>query len=346
MNNLFNNRIKTEDKTRVPVWFMRQAGRYHQHYQNIKKGSDFMSMCKNPQLACDVTMGPIDEFDFDAAILFSDLLFPLEFLNLGLTYRNGPPELAVHLCDDPELKNVKPIADATQWFDFQGQACKKLRSTLPDSKGLIGFVGSPFTLYTYASEGSHSGNLVASKQGLFNGLFNRFCELLIPAVLEEMRVQARNGVDTIAIFDTAAGELCAQDYGKFVAPLITEMVDDFKADFPNINIIYYSKFTHFGHIDYLMDSKINALGVDWRHDLSEVFKRYGHKFFIQGNIDPIWLHLNWNDLESNLNEYKAKHFDNIDPSKWIFGLGHGVTVKTPEINVKKTVEWVHQNLLY
>jgi len=103
---LFNDRQKLNNKTQVPVWFMRQAGRYHSHYQSIKKDSDFMTMCKNPKLACEVTMGPIRDFNFDAAILFSDLLFPLEQLGMGLSYVSGPPTLKFKIENYSDLKNV------------------------------------------------------------------------------------------------------------------------------------------------------------------------------------------------------------------------------------------------
>jgi uroporphyrinogen decarboxylase len=324
---------------------MRQAGRYHQHYQNIKKNSDFMSMCKNPDLACEVTMGPIQDFNFDAAILFSDLLFPLEFLNMGLTYRNGPPELSFHLNDENNINKIKPIGNATEWFSFQAKACQLIRKNLPETKSLIGFVGAPFTLYTYATEGSHSGNLVASKRGLTNGLFESFYNQLEAPLLEEMNLQAQNGAEAIALFDTAAGELSAQDYNKYIVPKIEKIVKQFKINNPHKKIIYYSKFTHIAHLEAFNHIDIDVLGVDWRFDLSLAFKHFP-KLYIQGNIDPIWLHLDQEHMVDNLNQFKKNHWDNIDPARWIFGLGHGVTIQTPEANVKKAVEWVHKELLY
>jgi uroporphyrinogen decarboxylase len=112
---LFNDR----DKGQVPVWFMRQAGRYHDHYQNIKKNHSFMEMCKDSTLAEEITLGPIEEFNFDAAILFSDLLFPLEQLNLGLTYVNGPPELSFHLKEKKDFEKIKVLAPATEFYQFK-----------------------------------------------------------------------------------------------------------------------------------------------------------------------------------------------------------------------------------
>ena len=152
---LFENRKSKEHKgdQGVPVWFMRQAGRYHAHYQGIRKDRNFMDMCKNPELACEITMGPIRDFGFDAAILFSDLLFPLEYLGMGLSYDSGPPTLERTYEEVSNLSKWQRKGEATDFFSFQGEAVKLLRKELPKEKNLLGFVGAPFTLYTYAVEG-------------------------------------------------------------------------------------------------------------------------------------------------------------------------------------------------
>ena len=144
MNNIFENRLQENGKTRVPVWFMRQAGRYHDHYQNLKKSYDFMTLCKEPKLACEVTMGPIEEFDFDAAILFSDLLFPLEQLGMDLVYNPGP-KLGSKLEKLEDLKKLNQNPDQN-FYNFQKEACTLLKQTLPKEKTRLGFVGAPFTL--------------------------------------------------------------------------------------------------------------------------------------------------------------------------------------------------------
>jgi uroporphyrinogen decarboxylase len=344
MNNIFESRKKMNGKTQVPVWFMRQAGRYHSHYQNIKKNSDFMTMCKNPDLACEVTLGPIQDFNFNAAILFSDLLFPLEHLGMGLKYDPGP-KLSWHLEKPEDIKKLKPVSPAKDFFKFQAEACRNLVNKLPQDVTLLGFVGAPFTLYTYAVEGSHAGNLVSSRKGFYDGRFKAFCEILYPELLEEMFLQVSGGADAVALFDTAAGELSPFDYEKFVVPEIKKITSAFKAKCPFAKIIYYSKHTNFSFIDAVADKNIDVLGVDWRLDLKEVLKRYSKDFYIQGNIDPIWLHLPWEHLEANLKTFHNNVKD-CDLSKWICGLGHGVTIETPEINVKKTVEYIHQKFLY
>lgn len=346
MHNIFENRKKTSDnKTQVPVWFMRQAGRYHDHYQNLKKTYDFMTLCKEPKLACEVTMGPIDEFKFDAAILFSDLLFPLEQLGMDLIYNPGP-KLGFKIETLDDIKKLTRTPDQN-FFNFQKEACQELTKTLPQDVTLLGFVGAPFTLYAYAVEGSHAGSLVSSKTGLYDGRFEQFCELLLPNVLHEMKIQADGGADAVCIFDTAVGELTVKDYKNIVLPKLKYLTSEFKKSYPDKKIIYYSRNTHKEHLRMIQDNHIDVLGVDWRHNLGEVINEFSKDYYIQGNFDPCWLHLPWSQVEENLKVFHQNLVDaNIDFSKWICGLGHGVLQHTPQENVKKAVEYIHKNFTY
>lgn len=344
---LFHNRTTDGTKKQVPVWFMRQAGRYHQHYQNIKKNSDFMTMCKNPELAEQITLGPIEEFDFDAAILFSDLLFPLEHLSMGLNYHQGPPKLEFHLEEISDLEKLKVKSTAKDFFNFQALACQRLLKSLPQNKSLLGFVGAPFTLYTYAVEGGHSGNLIRAKKGLRNGLFEGFCERLLTHLLEEMMVQAEAGCEAICLFDTAAGELDFNDYKNYIIPKIKYLTQAFKKQHPNTKIIYYSKYTHIHYLQALEDQNIDVLGIDWRVSLVDALKTLSKDYIIQGNLDPVSLHYPWEVLEKKwLEIWSQVQSSQVNPDRWICGLGHGVLQHTPESNVKKSVEFIHQHFRY
>lgn len=346
MNNIFENRIQENGKTRVPVWFMRQAGRYHDHYQGMKKKNTFMELCKQPKLACEVTMGPIDEFDFDAAILFSDLLFPLEHLGLGLEYSPGP-KLSHHMQTLDDINKINPTSDAHDFYKFQGEACTLLKEALPQSKTLLGFVGAPFTLFGYATEGSHAGSMVKSKTGLYDGRFEMFCEYLLPNVLAEMIVQAEGGADAMCIFDTAVGELTLKDFKTYALPKLKWLTSHFKQSFPNKKIIYYSRNTHLDYLKAIEDENIDVLGVDWRNDLPHAINELSKDYYVQGNFDPCWLHLPWELCQKNLKDfYRAIVDANCDQSKWICGLGHGVLQHTPQENVKKAVSFIHENFRY
>jgi uroporphyrinogen decarboxylase len=344
---LFNDRRKYDDGTiGVPVWFMRQAGRYHDHYQQLKKSSHFMELCKKPNLARDVTMGPIEEFHFDAAILFSDLLFPLEQMGLGLTYAPGP-KLEKHLKTLKDVQGLEFIADPATFYAFQREACALLKESLPKGVSLLGFVGAPWTLYTYAVEGGHSGNLIDPKLGLYDGRWEAFCDKLFDNLLEEMNQQVLGGAEAICLFDTAAGECAFNEYTQDILPRIKQITKAFKARHPDTKIIYYSKSTHLHYLEAIEDKNIDVLGIDWRMDLGACLKTLGKDYMIQGNFDPALLHLPWEKLESKLSTWWSEiQTQDLPLERWICGLGHGVLQRTPEQNVFKTVEYIHNNFRY
>lgn len=344
---LFNNRNQVNNKEAVPVWFMRQAGRYHQHYQNLKKDHTFTELCKSPKLACEVTMGPINDFKFDAAILFSDLLFPLEQLNLGLSYETGRPEIEHKLQNKDNFERLKVVTPSEQFYTFQKEACELLKKELPENKTLIGFIGSPFTLFTYGMEGSHAGQLRETKKALYTGEYQKFCDILLPCLVDEAIMQLKGGADAIAIFDTAAGELCFKDFKKFLIPFLKTLTKEIKAYQKDCKIIYYSKYTHLYYLETIQDDNIDVLGVDWRNDIVNVIKTLGKDYYIQGNIDPIWLHLPNEILLNNLEEYFSElQKGEVDLSRYIAGLGHGVTIQTPEKNVQDAVHFIQNKFLY
>src|SRR5260221_14647233 len=162
-NARFQNALARRAQCTPPIWLMRQAGRYHKHYQVLRQQHSFMDLCKQPELAAQVALGPVQDFDFDAAILFSDLLFPLEALGMGLEYTERGPQLGWNL-NQQTLSRLRSIADAWPHLLFQRDAMRATRELLPEDRSLIGFVGGPWTLFVYAVEGSHSGSLVESKK--------------------------------------------------------------------------------------------------------------------------------------------------------------------------------------
>ena len=344
---LFNDRLKSEDgKTKVPVWFMRQAGRYHSHYQNIKKDSDFMSMCKTPQLANDVTMGPIEDFNFDAAILFSDLLFPLEQMGLGLEYSPGP-KLETHFDHPDKISALKMIEKPEDFYHFQKEACSILRTNLPASKTLLGFVGAPFTLYTYACSGGHSGNLINPKQGFYDGRWQAFNEVLFDSLITEASLQIQGGANAMCFFDTAAGECTFEDYKEFILPKVRALTKELKTHHPDTKIIYYSKFTHLNYMKEIQDDNIDVLGIDWRVDIVSALNELGKDYMVQGNFDPAHLHLPWPILEKKLLSFwESVQQTKTSLDRWICGLGHGVLQHTPEENVRNTIKYIHKNFKY
>lgn len=320
---------------RPPVWFMRQAGRYHSHYQMLKRSADFIELCKNPRLAAETAMGPVHDFNFDAAILFSDLLFPLEVMGMGLTYDPGP-KLAFHVRSREDVAQLKGGAELASGLEFQAEAVRLTRARLRADKGLIGFVGGPFTLYVYAAAGSHE-KAQAALAGLDNGTYDAFNEKLLDLLAHNMALQTRAGVGNIALFDTAAGEIDAATYGARVVPVLAELLARFRRLDADTPVTYYSRGTGPDYWESLRDLPIQCLGIDWRHDMAAMLGRYADRWALQGNVDPEWLHLPGDELERRLRDYFAPLA--ALPAElrrgWICGLGHGVLQRTPESNLHR-----------
>jgi len=319
---------------RPPVWFMRQAGRYHAHYQMLKRYADFLTLCKDPQYAAETAMGPVHDFNFDAAILFSDLLFPLEAMGMGLTYDPGP-KLAFHLKSLTDLERLQGGAERATFMNFQAEAVALTRRRLRADKGLIGFVGGPFTLYVYAAAGSHE-KAKDALPGLTSGLYDGFNAKLLDLLAHNMALQSKAGAEVIAVMDTAAGEIDADLYGAKVVPVLADLLARFRRLDPVTPVLYYSRGTGPAHWDKLFDLPIQALGIDWRHDMAEVLTKYGDRWCIQGNVDPEWLlQLPADELERRLRAFftKMQALPASARRGWICGLGHGVLQKTPESNV-------------
>jgi uroporphyrinogen decarboxylase len=330
----FQNALARCPQSVPPIWMMRQAGRYHRHYQALRQKHSFMDLCKQPELAAEVALGPVMDFDFDAAILFSDLLFPLEALGMGLEYTDQGPRLGWNL-NEKSISSLRPISDAWPHLLFQGEALRATRDRLPDDRSLIGFVGGPWTLFVYAVEGSHKGTLAASKSSL--SLFPGFCEVMVPLLTRNIELQLSNGAELVMIFDTAAGELPPELFQTMVVPQLQLMTTKDSA-----RIGYYSKATQPAHLRHSLFTagQLGGVGVDYRWEMGEALKMFPEGF-VQGNFDPALLLCDQIEFKQRLKRY-------LEPLKdhgrdgWVCGLGHGVLPGTPEENVRLFVQTVRE----
>lgn len=335
-NQRFQNAIQRKIQNTPPIWFMRQAGRYHHHYQNLRKNHSFDDLCKVPDLAAEVALGPVQDFDFDVAILFSDILYPLQALGMGLEYTDHGPRLGFQLNPD-NLQSLKEGQDVVSFMNFQKEALQKTRTVLPSDKSLIGFVGGPWTLFVYAVEGSHMGSLTQSKR--FISLFPLFLKKLLPLLKENIRLQLEGGAEVVMIFDTAAGEVSPLDFKKWLQPVLQELC----ALAPG-KIGYYSKNIQAAFFDQdFRNTPWAGVGFDHRWNLPSCFD-LAPKGFVQGNFDQSLLFLDKAQLQQELNLY-IENMKTLSPEQragWVSGLGHGVLPKTPEENVHFFVESVRK----
>ncbi len=334
-NSRFQNALARMPQATPPIWLMRQAGRYHRHYQDLRRQFSFMDLCKQPELATHVALGPVMDFDFDAAILFSDLLFPLEALGMGLQYTDAGPQLGWKLTTHT-LARLRAVDEAWPGLLFQGDAMRATRQLLPNDKSLIGFVGGPWTLFVYAVEGTHK-NVARAKQAL--QLFEQFCRTLVPLLIKNIELQLANGAEVVMILDTAAGELASGVFKGEVVPQLERLTQRFPS-----RLGYYSKATTREHLDHALFTNGGwaGIGVDHNWDLRDAFEQFPYGF-IQGNFDQNLLLTSRDDFRRSLERFLTpllKH----DRTGWICGLGHGVLPKTPEENVRHFVNTVRKVL--
>lgn len=333
MNSKFQNALKKVPQNQPPIWFMRQAGRYHKHYQNLRSKNSFMDLCKKPELACEVALGPVEDFDFDLAILFSDLLFPLEVMGMGLDYVPGP-KLAWSLSSLDDVKKLKTGTPAIDGLRFQEEACRLTRKALPADKSLIGFVGGPWTLFSYATVGHHEASGVKKHLPLFTA----FSEKLMPLLMENIQLQLNGGVEVVMVLDTSTGDLSPLDFKAYVVPLLQALSHKFPG-----KLGYYSKNTNWEHVrSVFKDTTFSGVGVDHRWSLPDVLKEAPG--FVQGNFDQQLLFLPTNDFKKALDAWikPLTALSKEQRAGWVCGLGHGVLPQTPEEHVRHFVKYVRE----
>lgn len=333
MNPKFQNALKRISQKVPPIWVMRQAGRYHAHYQKLRQENSFMDLCKKPALAAEVALGPVEDFDFDVSILFSDLLFPLEAMGMGLDYKPGPV-LEWHLQSTSDLKKLDVSPRALEQLMFQKEACVQTRKLLPADKSFIGFVGGPWTLFSYAVGGSHETRAVKEKLSLFKP----FCELLLPLLKQNIQLQLDGGVEVVMVLDTSAGELSPLIYNQLIIPVIKDLARSFPK-----KLGYYTKHTNWEHIESLFEDKnLGGLGVDHRWSMDRLLPEMSG--FLQGNFDQQLLFLSAKEFEVELRQFLKPIAALSDDQRqgWVCGLGHGVLPQTPEENVRSFVKIVRE----
>ena len=334
-NERFNNALMHVSQKTPPIWFMRQAGRYHSHYQNLKKNYSFEDLCKNPELAAETALGPINDFDFDVAILFSDILFVLEALGMSLKYNPGP--IFNSFINENNYKELNSPEDAINFMSFQRDALLATRDLLPSDKSLIGFVGGPWTVLSYGL-GLNKG--VKYKGNFSNSfVFKVLSKKIVPLIKNNIELQLKAGAEIIMIFDTDAKSISnEEDYKNYSDYLFKEIITKFPK-----KIGYYSK-SPFDNKLFVEDLSSNesflaGLGVDHHLSMSQWFKKI-KSGFIQGNFNQRSMAKNHEDFKKDFDKYvdQLKIINEKDRLGWVCGLGHGILKETPEENVHYFIE--------
>ena len=342
-DHLFLRACRREPVPRIPVWMMRQAGRYLPQYRAVREKVSFIELCKTPELACEVTLQPIDEFGFDAAILFCDILIPLEAMGMGLVFDDGGPKLPEPLRDRAAIDRLS-VPDPEAEMPFVFDAVRLIRKSLAGRVPLIGFAGAPFTLATYAVEGGGSKSYPHTKQLMFQdpGAAHALLDKLAANCASYLEAQIAAGAQAVQLFDSWAGILSPRDFREFAlrpARLVFERLRSSPtwAD-GGVPIIYFVNGCA-PYLDDYLQSGADVLGVDWRIDLGDVRRRLGPDVALQGNLDPTCLFLPSEALRERVAEVLTRH--GSGPGH-IFNLGHGVLPMTDPEHVRVMVEAVRQ----
>jgi uroporphyrinogen decarboxylase len=327
-------RLEPTDVT--PVWLMRQAGRYMAEYRELRAKVSFLELCKNPDLATEVTVTAAERLGVDAAILFADILLILEPLGLDLEFAKGEgPVIHNPVRAASDVDRIRPMDDPAP-LDYVYRAVRSIRSALPSHIPLIGFAGAPFTLACYAIEGGGSRHYEIAKSFMYRdpGAWNALMERLVTATALYLNAQAAAGAQALQLFDSWVGNLSPEDYRRFVFPHMKRLIASLD---PGTPVIHFGTDTG-SLLELQRDAGGAVIGLDWRVELDQAWQRLGPGVGVQGNLDPIVLF-------APIPEIKRQARRILDQAAGrpghIFNLGHGILPTTPVDHVIALVEEVH-----
>jgi uroporphyrinogen decarboxylase len=335
MSGPFLAAARGKEASRRPLWIMRQAGRYLPEYREMRQRHSFLELCKTPQAAAEVTLQPVNRFDLDAAILFTDLLIPVEAMGVGLSYEPGPvlAKTIQTMADVESLRVLEPGRDLTPMLD----TVSLVREQLAADKALIGFVGAPFTLACYLVEGRGSKawdrtrRMLHEERNLFDALLTRLTVCIEPLVGELVQ----HGCDAVQVFDSWASVLSTTDYARRCAPHTDKLLESARqAGAVAINYVNGAA----QHLETMADSCAHVLGFDWRVEMARARQLVPDKT-LQGNLDPTALFA----PEQELRQKVRAICEAAGSERHIFNLGHGILPGTDPGAVAIVVDEVRRS---
>ena len=337
-NSIFVRACKAVPVERTPVWFMRQAGRYMAEYRAVRKQHSLLEICKNPALAAEITISAAEALGVDAAIIFADLLLPLEVMELPFQFCAGEgPVIEKPVRTKQDISHLR--TDRASELGYVSEAVRLVTQHFGDRLPVIGFCGAPFTLASYMIEGGGSRNYVHTKKMMYNSAadWNELMRKLVSVVAEYAAEQVRAGADVIQIFDSWVGCLSVDDYRRYVLAHVTDLVKRLQRS--GAPIIYFGTDSA-SLLPAMKETGAEVIGLDWRIPLDEGWRSLEFRGAVQGNLDPVLLFAGWKELKSRAQEILRRAGGR--PGH-IFNLGHGILPETPVENVKNLARFVQEH---
>lgn len=337
MNDRFLKACRREPVDCTPVWFMRQAGRYMIEYRRLREKHSILELCKTPELAAQVTLQPIDRFALDAAIIFADILLPLEPMGLSLEFAEGEgPIIHNPVRDRAAVDRLKVIDDTG--LQYVMDAISLTRKMLAGRVPLIGFAGAPFTLASYAIEGGSSRNYIHTKQMMYREpeTWHRLMDKFARVITGYLRRQIKAGAQAVQLFDSWVGCLSAGDYDEYVMPHVQLIFEGLKHE--GVPLIHFGTGTT-AILKAMRQAGGDVIGIDWRIPIDEAWAMVGYDRAVQGNLDPVTLFGPMSEIERRVTDILRRA---AGRPGHIFNLGHGILPNTPVENVAATIDLVHK----
>ena len=336
---LFLRALRREAVSRTPVWVMRQAGRYLPEYLAVRKtAGDFMTLCRTPKLACEVTLQPLRRFDLDAAILFSDILTIPDAMGLGLSFQEGEgPKFAKPIRDVAAVEALA-VPKASDALSYVMEAAALIRAEMPTDLPLIGFSGSPWTLACYMIEGGGSRAFKHILKFLYDmpDAMHTLLQKLTDSIIDYLTQQIKAGVNALMLFDSWGGILTSPNFETFSCDYLKQITTRIKAAHPSIPVIVFTKGGG-QWLKTLVNTGCDALGLDWTTDLGRARLEVGDKVALQGNLDPAVLLAKPHAIEREVSRVLESFGEG--PGH-IFNLGHGITPDVPPENLSIMIQAV------
>ena len=320
-----------------PVWFMRQAGRYLKPYRDIRAKNGILDICKKPELAATVTLQPVEILDVDAAIIFADLLLPIEPMGLKLEFVSGEGPHIENSITEPE--DIDSLSTArTDDLGYVGEAIKLVARALAGRIPIVGFVGAPFTLASYMIEGGPSKTFLKTKKLMFGNevMWRRLMGKLVDVLGDFALLQISAGARAIQVFDSWVGALSPEDYVHYVQPYSRALIERIRG--AGMPVIHFGTGTA-GFFKELHAAGGDVIGVDWRVNIDQAWMDIGYRSAIQGNLDPVALFAPLPELRTKVTDLLRR--TGTRPGH-IVNLGHGILPETPVENVKAVVQMVRE----